>query len=62
MCDGKNCKVANNCYRHKAPINELWQSWAIWQPKKGEKCDGYSPLELEIEVTLPKSKKKNKKK
>ena len=41
MCEGKDCKLKETCYRFKATPNEYRQSYFIDPPIKKDKCDYY---------------------
>lgn len=41
MCEGIDCHLKENCYRHKAKPSELWQSYFSESPIKDDKCDYY---------------------
>jgi hypothetical protein len=41
MCNGKNCELANTCYRYKANPTPGYQSYFCEAPIKNGKCDYY---------------------
>lgn len=45
MCDGKDCPLKENCYRHTAEPSKFAQSYYATPPWDGEKCDRYVPKE-----------------
>lgn len=41
MCNGKNCELAQTCYRYKANPSQYRQSYFCETPIKDGKCDHY---------------------
>jgi len=41
MCSGDGCSTKESCYRFKAPVNELYQSYFMDVPGKDESCNYY---------------------
>lgn len=39
MCDGKNCKLKEKCYRHTAIADKWWQPVFLKAPVKDGKCE-----------------------
>lgn len=39
MCQNKNCKVKEQCYRFTAIPDNLWQAYAEFGTAAGEKCE-----------------------
>lgn len=56
MCHGALCPSKDDCYRHRAVPNELWQSYSNFTPDERGKCDYFSPIE-DRRVKPPKESK-----
>lgn len=41
MCTDKECSKRLSCYRFTAPVSELWQSYFMESPRKGDDCEEY---------------------
>ena len=43
MCNNKNCKIKDCCYRHTATPNKYWQSYMLVENKveKKEDCEHF---------------------
>lgn len=41
MCNGRNCELAQTCYRYKAEATPHYQSYFCETPIKDGKCDHY---------------------
>ena len=41
MCDGKKCRMKDNCFRHTAPDDGEFQEYFITPPKQKKSCDYY---------------------
>ena len=41
MCSGEGCSTKESCYRFKAPVNELRQSYFTDIPGKDKSCKYY---------------------
>lgn len=38
MCQNKECKLKDNCYRYQAVPSRFWQSYAEWDYKRDKSC------------------------
>lgn len=46
MCKGTGCNQAEQCYRHRAIPNDIWQTWFMNPPKESaDVCHSFWPLE-----------------
>jgi len=43
MCQGRNCKLRDKCYRYTAPESLVWQTWADFDDSKEitTKCESF---------------------
>lgn len=43
MCEGVNCPINKECYRHTAPVNQHWQAYFVIVPydHTTKLCDMY---------------------
>ena len=39
MCSGTGCDKKDQCYRHTAPRNDMWQSMFVDPPIKDGECE-----------------------
>lgn len=46
-CDGKDCPLADSCWRFKAPCGD-WQTY-IEPKKRGEECEYYWKIEAVVQ-------------
>jgi len=47
MCSGKNCPLAETCYRYNATPSKFWQSYFTEPPIKNGKCEYYWEVKTE---------------
>lgn len=59
MCSGVGCPLKENCYRHKAIPDELWQSYFLDPPFDGVDCTHYWEMSSKPSKKLDKKVKEN---
>lgn len=50
MCEGKDCPLKENCYRFKANVNEIYQSYFVEIPynKEKQECEEFWKRETKL--------------
>ena len=46
-CKGEDCPLRENCWRYKAPADDLYQSWFVDIPFEDGECEHYWEIMLE---------------